>query len=117
MEWGIKHKFFSILVFFIFSSGVFHSQNSRKASAVIKSSVECELCKKNVENKLSKIKGVKRVKVDYNSHEVKVIYNSNKIRLEEIKKAISELGYDADEIPANNRMNKILKHKNQQLIK
>jgi copper chaperone CopZ len=111
---GIVYKkvFFLFSIFFL-SIGLIFSQNPRKLSATIKSSVECEFCKKNVEKNLAKVKGIKNVKVDFSLHEIKVVYNSKKISLEEIKKAIADLGYDADEIPANNRMNRLLKHKNQ----
>lgn len=101
---------------FFISSGLFSQTKSpRKATVVIKSSVECEFCKSNVEKKLSKIKGVQKVTADYKTHEITVRYNSRRIKIEEIKKAISDFGYDADEIPANNRMNTILKHKQGEL--
>jgi copper chaperone CopZ len=69
----------------MFAFGFTYSQNPRKLTATIKSSVECEFCKKNVEKKLSKVKGIKNVIVDFNLHEVKVVYNSKKISLEEVK--------------------------------
>ena len=100
---------FSLLVFNSYAQG-----KTRKTSATIKSTVECELCKMNIEKNLSKVKGVRKVNANYQQHQIEVVYNSRKISLAEIKKIISDLGYDADEVPANNRMNQLLKHRQQQ---
>jgi periplasmic mercuric ion binding protein len=100
---------FSLLVFNNYAQG-----KTRKTSATIKSTVECELCKVNIEKNLSKVKGVRKVNANYQQHQIEVVYNSRKISLAEIKKIISDLGYDADEVPANNRMNQLLKHRQQQ---
>ncbi|MFN5181599.1 MAG: heavy-metal-associated domain-containing protein [Bacteroidota bacterium] len=101
-----------LFLFMLLSFGLFsQSINPRKTTIIIKSSVECEMCKKNVESGVSKVKGVRKVVADFNTHEIKVVYNSKKTDAEKIKKAISDLGYDADDIPANNRLNNQLKHK------
>ncbi|MBC7864139.1 MAG: heavy-metal-associated domain-containing protein [Bacteroidia bacterium] len=85
------------------------AQNARRTEVVIKTSVECDKCKKNIESKLSKVKGVRKVTADYTKHEVKVMYNAKRITLEEVKNAIANIGYDADDIKANNKL-KALEH-------
>lgn len=77
------------------------SQNPRRMKSVIKTSAECKFCKKNIEKNLSKIKGIRKVNCDYQKHEISLVYNSKKITLEEIKKQIISMGYDADDQKAN----------------
>ena len=46
-------------------------------------------------------KGIKLATVDVAAKTVTVIYNSEKTNPETIRKAISNIGYDADDVPAN----------------
>ncbi len=110
----MKHriKILSLVCFFLLTISTLHSQGkTRKTTAVIKSNVECELCKSNIEKNISKVKGIRKITADYKTHEIVVVFNARKISIEEIRKNLSDLGYDADSIPANNRMNQLLKHK------
>ncbi len=68
----------------------------------IKTSAICEMCKERIEKKLAFTKGVTDVNLDVESKDkvVTVIFNPKKTSLEKIKKAISEVGYDADEVVA-----------------
>jgi copper chaperone CopZ len=115
----MKSKIISFrLVFFIFifsiSTHHFNAQSSnpRRTSAIIKSTVECEFCKKFVEKKLVRKKGIRSVVADYNTHEITVVYNSRRTNIETIRNQIAEMGYDADGVPANNRKNRPKKHSN-----
>lgn len=87
------------------------AQNPRKTEIKIKSTVECAMCKKNLESKLGKVKGVRKVTADFNTKEITVVYNAKRISPEEIRKAIADIGYDADDVKANNKMTKLLEHK------
>jgi mercuric ion binding protein len=98
---------FSCLLFFLATCFAF-SQNPRKMKTVIKTSAECEFCKKNIEKNLSKVKGIRKVNCDYQKHEISLVYNSKKISLDEIKKQIILIGFDADDQKANfDKFNKI----------
>jgi copper chaperone CopZ len=71
----------------------------RKAkTVVIKSSVICGSCKARVERGLTAIEGVEGVTVDLNSKNVKVKYNPDKISEQQIRLAIANMGYDADDM-------------------
>jgi periplasmic mercuric ion binding protein len=106
-----------VILSVLFLSVNAQSANPRKMEVKIKSTVECAMCKKNLETKLGKIKGIRKVTADYAAKEITVVYNSKKISLDEIKKAIAEIGYDADEVPANNKLTKLLKHKEKEAEK
>lgn len=74
-----------------------------KAEVKIKTSAECDMCKKTIEKTLSFEKGVKKVECDIETKEVSVTYNPKKTSPEKIREAISKAGYDADEVKANNK--------------
>ena len=71
----------------------------RKAkTVVVKSSVICGSCKARVERGLKALDGVDAVVVDLNSKQVKVKYDPNKLSTQQIKLAIANMGYDADDM-------------------
>ncbi len=70
-------------------------------TAVIKSSVWCEHCDATVHKGLKKLPAIKEVKVDLDKKEITVKYDAGKTSLEKVRTAISKLGYDADDIPAD----------------
>ncbi|MGL4597872.1 MAG: heavy-metal-associated domain-containing protein [Bacteroidia bacterium] len=104
----MKNSSFVILLV-SFLSLVFVSPVAAKAKAskmdtlVIKTSAECEMCKTAIEKKLNLMKGIKVATVDFSAHTVTVVYNPEKTTADKIRKVISSLGYDADEVKANNR--------------
>src|SRR5690606_2693798 len=61
----------------------------------------CEACKPRIENYLKRIDGVTYVNVNYRKGETQVKYLTNRTNIEEIKTAIANLGYDADNVTAN----------------
>lgn len=71
------------------------------AEVTIKSSTLCDMCKEKIEKNITFEKGVKLVKVDIEASTVYVKYRTDKTTPDEIRKAISLLGYRADDIPAN----------------
>ncbi|MCD6066783.1 MAG: hypothetical protein K0S33_1609 [Bacteroidetes bacterium] len=77
------------------------ADNPRKVCVTIKTSAECEFCKAAIEKSLPKAKGVRKVKVDFVKHEVYVTYNSKKTSIEQIRKELNAMGYDADGQKAN----------------
>lgn len=55
----------------------------------------CEGCATQINEELKKLKGVIFAEASYKNKNVKVVYNPNQVTLEQIKKAINELGYVA----------------------
>jgi copper chaperone CopZ len=62
--------------------------------------VQCESCKKKIETYLNRYDGVLAVNVNYKRKETIVKYAIDRINEEEIKTAIANAGYDANEIEA-----------------
>jgi mercuric ion binding protein len=60
----------------------------------------CELCKERIEGYLKRYDGVTDVQVNYRRGETKVKFAVDRINIEEIKTALANCGYDADDVPA-----------------
>lgn len=69
----------------------------------IKTSAICKMCKERIEKKLAFTKGVTDVNLNLDDKVVTVAYNSKKTSVEQIKKAINETGYDADDMPKDEK--------------
>ena len=74
---------------------------SKKAEVKIKTSAVCNMCKKTIERDLSYEKGVKESSLDVESQVLTVVYNPEKTDVEKIRKALTNIGYDADSLTAN----------------
>jgi mercuric ion binding protein len=63
--------------------------------------VQCDMCKKNIETYLKRYDGVTYINVNVKRKETTVKYLTDRTNIEIIKTAIANAGYDADEIAAN----------------
>jgi mercuric ion binding protein len=82
--------------------------NAQVAEIKIKTSATCEMCKETIEKNLAFEKGVKKSVVDVDTKVVTVTYNPEKTTPEKIRIAISKIGYDADDVPADTKAYKKL---------
>jgi copper chaperone CopZ len=77
------------------------AQTKPVLTAIIKTpTAQCEQCKIRIETYLKRHDGVGEAVVNYRKGETRVKYITDRINIEEIKTAIANCGYDADEIPA-----------------
>ena len=63
--------------------------------------VGCDACKTRIETYLKRYDGVVSVNVNWRRKETTVKYITDRTNIEEIKTAIANAGYDADDVPAN----------------
>lgn len=70
----------------------------------IRTSAHCELCKKDIEKALRHYKGVKKSEVDLNRGVVFVTYSRRQVQPDSLRVFLSRLGYDADSVPARNKI-------------
>lgn len=96
----LKASILSLMIL-VFFSATANSQN--KEIIKIKTSAQCDMCKKRIEKELGYVKGVKKADLNLETKEVTVVYNPKKTSPEKIRAAISNSGYDADEVKANNK--------------
>lgn len=91
-----------VLMFSLLGAYNTHAQKSAKSSpitetVVLMTSAQCDMCKARIEGKLGESKGVRMVALDIRSKKLTVKYNPEKTTVDEIKRAVAALGYDADE--------------------
>ena len=67
----------------------------------IQTSAICKMCKDRLESNLIYEKDVKKVTLDMKTKILTIKYRADKTNPETLKKAVSDLGYDADEVPAD----------------
>jgi len=63
--------------------------------------IQCGMCQKTIEMGLAKVKGVSNSTVDLKTKTATVSYSGENVDLAKIEKAISALGYQANEILAD----------------
>lgn len=63
--------------------------------------VRCEQCKNRIERYLSGEEGVQSSKVDFKKGQTTVKFYSDRTNIENVKTAIANAGYDADNVTAN----------------
>jgi mercuric ion binding protein len=106
------NKLFTLSIAIMFFFVLIISENSwatlqkqeKKAKyekAVIKTSAVCNMCKTKIEHHLKSINGIEKAVVSLGNQQVKLKYDPQQITLDKVKQAISQLGYDADNIKAN----------------
>ncbi|MDQ3050709.1 MAG: cation transporter [Bacteroidota bacterium] len=74
---------------------------SQTAEIIIQTTAQCGECKEIIEKALMAEKGVRFAELDVKSKQAKVVYNTNKTTPEQLRKAISMVGYDADGVVAD----------------
>ncbi len=94
-----------ILVFTLFitaaNSTFAQIADTGKKYVDIKTSAQCGSCKSAIEKAVNDVDGVKSASLDVETKIVTVKYDSEKTDAEAIKLAIVNIGYDADDIPAD----------------
>ncbi len=79
-----------------------YAQQKAVQKAVIQTpGVQCEACKTRIENRLIHEEGISSVKADYRKHTVTVVWYTDRTNIENIKTALANLGYDADDVTAD----------------
>ncbi|MFM7079690.1 MAG: heavy-metal-associated domain-containing protein [Bacteroidota bacterium] len=94
----MKHSKLLTILCLLLSASI---ANAQEADITIKTSAQCGTCKTNIEKALMMEKGVRFAELDVKTQNARVIYNSKRTTPEQLRKAISGVGYDADELPAD----------------
>jgi mercuric ion binding protein len=86
-----------------FVAGIFTTATAQKATTVtIKTpTVQCESCKQRIENAMARVEGVAKTTVNFHNHTTKVTFWNERTNIENVKTAIANIGYDADDVTAD----------------
>lgn len=99
-------KAFTLLMLVFIAGQGFSNTTAKEDTVVIKTKIycdhctQCESCGGKLEGILD-VKGVKDMKLDAENMTITVMYNAKKTSPEKIRQAISKLGFDADDVPAD----------------
>jgi len=91
-----------IITLLIITSNNLLAQKAKKTEEFkVKTSAQCDMCKERLEKAMAYEKGVKKSNLNVEKAVLTIVYNPKKTTPKIIRKAISDVGYDADEIPAD----------------
>ena len=71
--------------------------------------LQCEACKDRIEKHLFREYGMSSARADYRKHIVTVTYYRDRTNIENIKTSLANLGYDADDVTADDAFKKLPK--------
>lgn len=97
----MKNSLLMLALLFVGSFAFSQKPAAKTETVVIMTSAECDECKERIEGALNYTKGVKFAELDVPSRKLTVKFKNDVITLAEIKKQISALGYNADEVLAD----------------
>jgi periplasmic mercuric ion binding protein len=101
MKTKFETVFFILLSCMVFGSIQGFSQDKKVTTIKIKTSAVCGQCKDRIELGMAYGKGIRDISLDLDTKIATIKYSTAKTNPEEIRKAISKLGYDADDVPAD----------------
>lgn len=97
----MKHLLLAFLAVVCISSASFSQTKALQTAKIKTPNALCEACKTRIETYLKRYDGVISINVNYRKGETTVKYLSDRTNIEEIKTAIANIGYDADDVTAN----------------
>lgn len=90
-----------IIFFTLAGTHLMAQEKQQKTEEVrIRTSAVCGMCKDRIEHDMAFEKGVKSVELDEETKVVTIGYNPKKTTPDQLRKAISAIGYDADDVKA-----------------
>lgn len=90
-----------LIGFYSFSQKVTSQKSEKLKEIKIETSAQCEMCKERIEKDMAFVNGVKEVKLDLETMILSVKYKISKTDTNKIRKAVSKIGYDADDVEAD----------------
>ncbi|MCP1995560.1 heavy-metal-associated domain-containing protein [Flavobacterium sp. HSC-61S13] len=110
--WGIgkikfSNVFFLSFLFFGLATSSQAQTSKSNEKAIIKTAIycehckECETCGQTFKSTLYKLSGVRQFDIDQEANTITVYYSPKKVSLDQIRQAISKMGYDADDVKAD----------------
>ncbi|MCK7553872.1 heavy-metal-associated domain-containing protein [Chitinophaga sedimenti] len=93
-----------LLVFMFVGIGTTMAQAKKGtlATVVVKTpTVQCAMCKETIERYMYQEEGIQSCKVDFKKKTTTIKYYTDRTNVENVKTAIANAGYDADDVTAN----------------
>jgi periplasmic mercuric ion binding protein len=96
----LHFRLLTTAVLLLISSSAF-AQNRNTEELEIKTSAQCPMCKESIEKMLTFERGVRNAVLNMETKKVTVSYNSRRTNPDNLRSAITMIGYDADDREAD----------------
>ncbi len=93
----------TLLLMMLFVAALAQEKDDKTETVSMKTSAVCGMCKERLEKNLAFEKGVKAVSLDEETKVITIVFKKGKNTKEKLQKAITKLGYDADDLPADKK--------------
>jgi mercuric ion binding protein len=109
----MKQLFLILTLMFVgFSAQAQEKQPKKKKNVehVISVNGNCDMCKKRIEKAAYSVKGVRSAEWHQDCQDVHVFIDETKVSIDEVHKAIAEVGHDTDKVKAKDDVYEKLHH-------
>lgn len=96
----MKTLIFSLLALTAFSTHTLAQKKAVQKAVIHTPGVIADACKTSIDNFLVHEYGVSSVRADFRRHTVTVVWYTDRTNIENIKTALANMGYDADDVKA-----------------
>ena len=103
MKRAIRTMMAVMAIMLITQSPLFAEKKKEIKEIQIMTTAVCGMCEDRLEHNMKFEKGVTAVDLDLPSKIITINYRTDKTNPDKLRKAISEIGYDADDVPANQK--------------
>ena len=100
-SYRMKQLIVTLIAVACFSTVSFSQTKALQTAKIKTPNALCAECKKRIETYLNRYDGIISYNVNFRRGETTVKYLSDRINIEEIKTALANAGYDADDVTAN----------------
>lgn len=106
----MKAFFLGLIAVTAFSTLTFAQQKAVQKAVIQVPGLLADVCKTSIENFLVHEYGVSSVKANYKHHTVTVVWYADRTNIINIRYALANMGYDADDVTAEPDAYKRLRH-------
>lgn len=103
MKKNLKTMIALFAIILISQSSVMAGKKKEVKEIKILTTAVCGMCEDRLEHNMKFEKGVTAVDLDLPSKIITINYRADKTNPDKLRKAISNIGYDADKVPANQK--------------
>ena len=97
----MKRFFVTMIAIAGFTTASFSQTKALQTAKIKTPNVLCEQCRMRLTSYLDRYDGIQFLNINFRRGEIQVKYLTDRIDIEQIKTAISNAGYDADDVLAN----------------
>jgi periplasmic mercuric ion binding protein len=97
----MKQLIVTLIAIACFGTASFAQTKTLQTAKIKTPNALCEVCKKRIETYLDRYDGITSIVVNFRKGETTVKFLTDRTNIEEIKTALANLGYDADDVTAN----------------